>query len=316
MVESLSSIEKSTNVRFFVITSILPAFLALLAPGRVQAAAQAPDLTMRAADAAIREGAALIEQGRWEEARQAFERAIDWNADLGIAYYNLGVILGVLGRGNDAITAYRRALQRQPTLDDARVNIGVELFQQNRLAEALDTLREAVRKAPAHVAAHHNLGVVLSALGRLDEALTVLDRAAALAPEDDSIQRALADTHYNVGVEHARQRRWAAALASHETALRFNRELPEAWNGIGLALARTGRHELAVTMYGEALSRRPAFAAAHYNLARSLVALRRYSDAIAACQTVIESQPNLQPAVHLLDHLRRLVAPASRRSGA
>lgn len=152
-------------------------------------------------------------------------------------------------------------------------------------------------------------------LGRLDEAIAALERAAALAPEDPATRRALADTHYNVGVRHADQRRWTAAIVSYETALAFRRDLPEAFNGIGTALTRLRRDHQAVPMFDEAQRQRPSYAEARYNLARTLAVLGRYGDAIEECRAALSARPNLWQAVQLLDSPQRAYAPSSRRLG-
>ena len=67
MVEPMWSVEKSTNVRTVVIVLTVSTILSLVWSDTARAAAQAPDLSLMAADAAIREGAALINQGRWRK---------------------------------------------------------------------------------------------------------------------------------------------------------------------------------------------------------------------------------------------------------
>jgi tetratricopeptide (TPR) repeat protein len=310
--------KKSTNVRVFLIVGFLAARSAAAAFAAEPQTPSTPlgDVAVTAADAALRRGAELFEKARWDEARRAFEGAIMWNPDLTMAHYNLGVTLGLLGRSDEAIAAYRAALRLAPRMAAALVNLGVELSKRDRLHEALDSLEKAARVAPGYAPAQHNLGVVLASLGRLDEAIAALDRAAALVPEDPATRRALADTHYNIGVRHAGQRQWMAALTSYETAVRFSRELPDAFNGAGVALSRLGRERDSLPMFEEAVRQRPSYAEARYNLARSLAVLGRYFEAMAECRTVLSAQPHLRQAIELLDSLERIYARPSRRLGA
>jgi tetratricopeptide (TPR) repeat protein len=170
--------------------------------------------------------------------------------------------------------------------------------------------------APMSAAPHHNLGVLLASLGRLDEAVEALRRAADLAPQDAATRRALADTHYNIGVRHARRQRWSEAVASYETAIGFDRLLPEAFNGAGIALRRLHDDHAAVAMFDEALRLRPSFAEARYNLAGALAALGRYAEAMESCRTALELRPKLREAIQLLDSLQRTLMPDLRLAGA
>ena len=129
-------------------------------------------------------------------------------------------------------------------------------------------------------------------------------------------RRALADTHYNIGVRHARRQRWSEAVASYETAIGFDRGSAEAFNGAGIALRRLHHDQAAVAMFDEALRLRPSFADARYNLAGALAALGRYAEAIESCRTALELRPKLREAIQLLDSLQRTLMPDSRRAGA
>ncbi len=300
--------KKSTNVRMATIVSLLLAGIACAPVSRtlaVTATRHAGGVSMVDANALVREGAALMERGEWLEAYHRFEQAARLNPGFAIAHFNRGVALVALGRVDEALQAYDEAIQADPSLSQALVNRGVEWFKIGRYADALFALRRAVRTSPALAAAHHNLGVVLSALGRLDEALSSLDRAAALAPEDPAVANARADTYHNMAVKLAQQRRWKDAIAKYRVALDFNPDLPEAFNGIGLALAHLDQHETAVTMYDEAIRRRAGYGEARYNRAVSLAALGRVADAIESCRATLRVRPDLAEARRLLDALSR-----------
>jgi tetratricopeptide (TPR) repeat protein len=303
---------KRTNVRFLAWTLTIAAGVVPLFAAQNLSDTELRAVARQGGDAAMQEGAALVAGGKWEEARRAFERAVAWNPDLAAAHFNLGVALGVLGRRDDALAAYRRALRLAPAMSEALVNIGVELFKSERWTEALASLERAVAIAPSNPWAHHNLGVVLASVGRLDDAIAALSRAAALAPEDHATRHALADTHYNIGVRHARRREWTAALASYQRAIEFDSLLPEAFNGAGIAYRRLYGDHAATAMFAEAVRLRPHFVDARYNLASSLAALGRYEDAIESCRAALRLHPTLRPAVQLLDSLQRLYAPGRR----
>lgn len=301
-----------------VILALATSAVVAVTPAPVRAAT-APDddplaaLARSAADHALTQGIALVARGDWDAARRAFEQAVSWNHDLALGHFNLGVTLGVLKRHDEAISAYRRTLQIAPAMSEALINLGVELFNAGRPHEAVAPLEQAIRRTPEQAAGHHNLGVVLAELGRLDEAIHALDKADTLAPGAVSTRRALADTHYNLGSRRAHERRWRDALDHYQASIRYDEAHAEAFNGAGIALARLGQDEAAVTMFNDALTRRPGFAEASYNLAIALAALGRHAEAVDACRAALASRPTLVPAAQLLDSLLRAVAPGSRR---
>ncbi len=71
------------------------------------------------------------------------------------------------------------------------------------------------------------------------------------------MKQALADTHYNIGVKLDQQQRPAEAVASYRAAIRFDRNLSEAFTGLGVALSHLSNYEGAVVMSQEALRLRP-----------------------------------------------------------
>ena len=311
---------KARTFGLFRVVTLALATCAVVAvtPAPVRAATAPADdplaaLARSAADHALTQGIALVARGDWDAARRAFEHAVSWNHDLALGHFNLGVTLGVLKRPDEAIAAYRRTLQVAPAMSEALINLGVELFKAGRPHEALAPLEQAVRRAPEQAAGHHNLGVVLAELGRVAEAIRALEKADTLAPGAVPTRRALADTHYNLGTRRAHERHWRDALNHYQAAIRYDGAHAGAFNGAGIALARLGQDEAAVTMFNDALTRRPGFAEASYNLALALAALGRHAEAVDACRAALASRPTLVPAAQLLDSLLRAVAPGSRR---
>jgi tetratricopeptide (TPR) repeat protein len=157
--------------------------------------------------------------------------------------------------------------------------------------------------------------VVLAEQGRQQEALIALEYAARLSPDDVAVKQALADTHYNIGVKLDQQQRPAEAVASYRAAIRFDRNLSEAFTGLGVALAHLSNYEGALVMYQEALRLRPSSAVTRYDLAVSLAMIGRHADAIESCGAALRLRPDLHQAQTLLDNLQRLRPPDVRLAG-
>ncbi len=102
-------------------------------------------------------GAALLDQGRAEEALTQLSRAVAIQPDYAIAHANLGNALRELGRPEEAIGHYERAIQLQPDQAAAHANLGGARQDQGRLEEAVAAYERAIAIQPDCAEAHFNL---------------------------------------------------------------------------------------------------------------------------------------------------------------
>ena len=63
-----------------------------------------------------------LEQQRYEESLELFQRLIDINPSDAVAQGNMGIVLYYLGRSDEALQSFDRALSLDPTLENARAN--------------------------------------------------------------------------------------------------------------------------------------------------------------------------------------------------
>jgi tetratricopeptide (TPR) repeat protein len=75
------------------------------------------------------------------------------------------------GRLEEARQAFEQAVQVQPDFAQAHHNLGKTFFELRRLKEALDHYQRALRFQPDFAEAHHSLGHLLWETGRTDEAI-------------------------------------------------------------------------------------------------------------------------------------------------
>lgn len=85
---------------------------------------------------------------------------------------------------DDARDAYERALELDPNHADAHINLGRILHEQRAPAEAEKHYRAALEVDPRHPIAAFNLGVALEDLGRTKEAVTAYERAIEIDPDN------------------------------------------------------------------------------------------------------------------------------------
>ncbi|MBI4004072.1 MAG: tetratricopeptide repeat protein [Candidatus Omnitrophica bacterium] len=109
-------------------------------------------------------GAALADQGRFEEAIVHYQEAIRLKPGHAFAHNNLGLVLFQLGRVPEALAHYDAALRINPGYAEAHNNLGVSLVQQGKLLEAIAHYEVALRLRPDSPRIKDNLR---QALGRL-----------------------------------------------------------------------------------------------------------------------------------------------------
>ena len=164
-------------------------------------------------------GRFLNSQGRFEEARQAFEAAATANPKAVTAWVSLGV------------------LQTQR-------------FQDHQAA--VDSLRKALELAPEHAGAHFSLGVALGRLGQFDEAEKELKTAAELAPENPI-------SYDELGKLYLARGDYGASLKAFDRAIEIDPKMASAHVARGTVLGQTGEYDAAADAFEKALSIDPEF---------------------------------------------------------
>jgi tetratricopeptide (TPR) repeat protein len=160
-------------------------------------------------------GAALADEGHYDEALAHYHKALEINPYYPNAYANLGFILAKQGKVEEGITQLFKALQIKPNDYETLSNLGVALLMQNRYAEAAKYLSKALEINPHFAKAHNNLGVVLRRQNRFQESMDHLRSALQLDPD-------YAEAYNNLGVTLASQGRYQEAIEQFSAALEIN----------------------------------------------------------------------------------------------
>lgn len=147
-------------------------------------------------------GNVLDLHGKLDEARDAFEVAVDLDPTGVLQHYNLGAVLERLGKEDRAETCYRRALELDenvPSMVEANAALGALLRRQGRLDEAEEIYDNYLAEDPIDVEMLVEHGICLSDLDRLDEAIERFESALSLEPQHGSALYNEAITLYRLG---------------------------------------------------------------------------------------------------------------------
>jgi predicted O-linked N-acetylglucosamine transferase (SPINDLY family) len=160
------------------------------------------------------------------EAVAAYRAALADDPGSLMANNNLGQIYIDTGRYAEAEQLLQRAVQTAPKDASVRVNLGVVRQKQARLVAAVADFEAALAIDPANIVGLNSLAGILSAQGRAREAMVYYRLALALPARDDAHARAL-HSNYLFALHYERLLTPAAMFAEHRAwAQRY--EVPRA----------------------------------------------------------------------------------------
>ena len=232
------------------------------------------------ADAHLSRGQALLELGRFEEARAACAKAAKLRPRDALALFWLGTALHRLERLPDALDAFERALTINPDYPEALVDKGAILRKMGRSADALEALDRALALSPGSALAHCNRANALNDLKRFDHALAAAQRALVLDAK-------LVEAWIDYGNALRGLRRFTEALSAYQHALELQPNTLAALGNRGTTLFHLEMYDDALAALDAALTLRPDCVATLCNRALILEALGKPLEALADCDRAI-----------------------------
>jgi tetratricopeptide (TPR) repeat protein len=157
-------------------------------------------------------GGTLQQQGRYEEALNVLDKAVQLKPDDGELWRHLGDILVQLARFDRALLSFQQVLKLNPRHHDALYKSGALLNQIGRHAEAIAHLDLGHELSPNHVPTLQACARTLYNLNRFEESVSFGRRAYQLDPDD-------ADTCNNLGSALRQLDRHQEALGWFEKAI-------------------------------------------------------------------------------------------------
>lgn len=134
-------------------------------------------------------GLALMQQGKFQDALQYFDKILNIDPNEPIALGNKGAALTQLNRYEEALVFYNKALQIDPTNTNTLNNMAASLFQLGRINESLQTLDKILEIEPTNVNVLILKGKVLSESKKYQEAFSVFKKALEIDPTNDDAKK-------------------------------------------------------------------------------------------------------------------------------
>jgi tetratricopeptide (TPR) repeat protein/post-segregation antitoxin (ccd killing protein) len=240
-----------------------------------------------------RQGIALAQQGRFDEAAAWFRDAIRVHPHAPAAHNNLANILSFQGRFADAVASYRTALSLLPNDPATLNNLGNALRQMGENAEAIQFCRRSLALQPDFCEAHSNLSLALEAQGELTDALYHAQVALQLRPDFPA-------AHANLSIVLRELGRIDDGIAACQQALRLNPQYGEAYSNLGSLLLKQDRWDEATTHFRKALQFKPDLLDARISLATCCWRHDQLDEAKQLCAEALRQRPNLAAAHNVL----------------
>lgn len=194
----------------------------------------------------VNKGYSLTELGRYEDALEAYNEAIEMQDDYAWAWGRKGRTLRLLDRYDEALICYDKALKIKP--DDAWSwnGKGIVLERMKLYEDALRHYEMATKLEPSYVWYWFNRGGVLKELGRNDDAVKMIQRALTIDPNHFN-------SHAKLGQIYRVQDKLRESLKAYEKAIDLEPDYAWAHNGYGLTLRAMKRYDEAILAFRKAI---------------------------------------------------------------
>ncbi|HEX6822892.1 MAG TPA: tetratricopeptide repeat protein [Candidatus Sulfotelmatobacter sp.] len=207
-------------------------------------------------------GQLALQNGKLDEAEEAFREVLQIDPQSGAAYTNLGVVYMRRKQWAKAVSTLEKAERLMPQTAGVRLNIGLAYYRQNEFLKAIPPLESVVRERPDAGQARYLLGLCYFFSDRWKDAaatleplwpqesghfpyLYVLSNAAHRAGMEKLDTRAAEELlkvgndtpeyHLFAGKYHLNRQEYDEAIAQFETAAKANPRLPFIHFNLGMA---------------------------------------------------------------------------------
>jgi len=245
---------------------------------------------MDTAAAAAGRATILLQQGMYEQALAEFERAIESNPNLTVAYIGAGDIYRQQGDYDKAAERYGEACQVEPRNFTAQYSHGLMLQLLDRVSESVRAYLRALSIRPDDFNSNLNLGIAFLQLKEPGEALPYAERAVQIDGKN-------APARINLGAVYAAIARHEDAVTEYQQAAELVELSAPLLLNLADSLGKAGRNEEMVNTL-EQLARTEPTAVGYERLGSGLFRLRRYDESIASFRKGLDIDPNHFPALN------------------
>jgi tetratricopeptide (TPR) repeat protein len=257
-------------------------------------------------------GVEEFEAGRYEEALDAFLRAVQANPQDADALLDAGLAYEKLGRPVEAAAAFRGTLDLRSSAK-ARAHLCTALVASESFWDAVEACGHAIKRDGPDASLYYRYGLAFKGAGMFDQEVEAMRLAVALSPVEPQL-------HLELGLACAKLGEYRDALDSLERAERLgskeagrayrevaaeveglDRELDSVGGydrllNLGHAYRLKGLYKRAVAIYARAAALRPAEGVPHYYTGLCYYSMNQYYRATDAYARALALDPSMREA--------------------
>ncbi len=260
-------------------------------------------------------GKAYLDDRRYIEAIEAFQKAIDLDTDLGNnsqksplenthIYAHLGAAYIGMKAYQDAIDALQNAIALDSDLVDAHYNLGHAYIEQGHPDKAIPHLERAVAIAPNLKRAHYNLARAYRESGNLEAATHTVTETLRIDPNyrpAHELADRIKQAHYNIGITYLNDDRYSEAVTAFQSAITLASDFTTAHYNLGLTFLKMESYPRAVDTLQKTITLDPTYVAAHHSLALAYLGQQELGKARNTAREALKLDPDYQPVISLLE---------------
>ena len=242
----------------------------------------------RAADPAqiFARGQLALQNGKLDDAEEAFREVLQIDPQSGAAYTNLGVVYMRRKQWAKAVSTLQKAERLMPQAAGVRLNIGLAYFRQNEYLKAIPPLESVVREQPDAVQPRYLLGLCYFFAERWGDAAATLE---PLWPQES------AHFPYLYVLSNAANRAGLEKLDTRaaEELLKVGNDSPEYHLFAGKYHLNRQEYDQAIAQFDAAAKANPRLPFVHFNLGMSYLGKQNYARAREEFLKDIAVEPDL-----------------------
>jgi len=241
---------------------------------------------------------------RWADAEKTFHRLLQERPNYWVTYNDLGFALHQEGKHQEAIQAFRAASVAAPGSSLALSNLGVEYLQIGDFSRATESLKKSLALQPDFDEAAVNTSLALRYQGKNEEALPFALKAVELNPADDANWLELGECYSSLRNHQSEAKSaYLRAAKEEERHLRTDATDGPGWMLLALYQVKSGNPRNALSFIEKADSLKADDMDSQLYKARTLELLGNREEALAtlavcfgmgATALQVESFPDMQ----------------------
>lgn len=175
--------------------------------------------------------------GRYPEAVQTLQQALDIDPVNAAAYQELGNLYQAMGKRQEAESTFKKAIEIRPNYWAGYNDLGAFYYRSGRYAEAAAQFHRVIELTPDNARGYSSLGAMDLLLKRYDESKTMLEKSVAIKPNQAA--------YTNLGYLYFYQDQYSQAAAYFERAVQMNGRDSLLWHNLASAYQWSNQREKA-----------------------------------------------------------------------